>query len=139
MSPNSSGVRSDAWTLLFLGGIMGLTWWDAILKRRLSPLRLGTTTFPDSPPLRMSWGDSRISSALVVVLLWHARQLFFRMGRISFSKSTGVFRSILAMGIGFRWASGGGLSSAINSNENNPMIAMRMKLFVTRVMSATAT
>src|SRR6266705_3442323 len=88
MSPNSSGVRSDAWTLLFLGGIMGFTWCDAIFNSKLSPLRLGTTTFPDSPPLRMSCGVSRISSALVMVLLWHARQLFFRTGRISFSKST---------------------------------------------------
>src|SRR5437879_11377076 len=86
MSPSSSGVRSDASTLLFLGGIMGFTWCDAIFNRRLSPLRLGTTTFPNSPPLRISCGVSRISSALLVVLLWHARQLFFRMGRISFSK-----------------------------------------------------
>src|SRR5215472_15619672 len=98
MSPNSSGVRSDAWTLLFLGGIVGLTWCDAIFNKRLSLLRLGMTTLPDSAPLRMSCGVSRMSSALVVVLLWQARQLFLRIGRISFSKSTTDFRSILAMG-----------------------------------------
>src|SRR5205814_9874566 len=120
----------DASTLLFLGGIIGLIWCEAIFKSRLSPLRLGTTTFPESLPLRMSCGVSRIRPALVVVLLWHARQLFFRTGRISFSKSTGVLRSIFEIAIGLRFRSAADLSSANRHDEerNHPESAMATRL-----------
>src|ERR1051325_2568520 len=102
MRADSSGASSAAGTLLFLWGTMGLAWCAATFSCMLSALRLGTMTFPDSLPLRMSCGVSRIRLALLVVLLWHARQLFLKMGRISFSKSTGVLREILAMAIGLR-------------------------------------
>src|SRR5204862_3579192 len=79
---------------------------------RLAPLRFGTTAGPESPPLSMPSGVSRMSLAFAVVRLWQARQLFFRMGTMSFLKSTGVERLICAMGIGLGGFSADLVSSA---------------------------
>src|SRR5687768_12865087 len=96
-----SGVRLLALDLLPLGGITGSAWWAADLKRRLSADRPGTRAGPESPPFLTSAGVSRMSSAFALVRLWQARQLARKMGRTSFSKSTGVERLRAAMGRGF--------------------------------------
>src|SRR4051812_33263838 len=47
----------------------------------------------------MVWGVSRTSSALALIWLWQAKQLFRRMGSTSLVKSTVVLRSRGAIGI----------------------------------------
>src|SRR6185369_4361737 len=89
----------DAAALLSLGGMNGFSQWAAAFSIRLCSLLRGTTAGPDSPPLRIDCGVSSTKSALALVWLWQARQLFLRIGNISFSKSTGLERLSLAMGM----------------------------------------
>ena len=131
-SPSSSGFRSEACTLLAGGGMMvSSSRCEAAFNNRLDLLCLGVAAGPESPPLRMSSGVSRISRALAVVLLWQARQFFFNMGRTSRSKSTAVERLIFAMGMGLEWLSGALVSARMRfeltrrinvSRRRNPIL-----------------
>jgi hypothetical protein len=46
----------------------------------------------------MAAGDSRFKPPLALVVLWHAKQFFFRTGYNSLAKSTGVSRLRSAIG-----------------------------------------
>ncbi len=75
-----SGFRFWAFDLLFAGGITGSSRWAAVVKRKESAPLPGTIAGPESPPLSMSCGDSRLSPALGLLSLWQARQLALRKG-----------------------------------------------------------